>query len=588
MSAYHNLFRLFNARLSRKIVFWVFLNIIAIELMILFPSVRKQERDLLNDLEHFSHSTVGLIQQNLLEGELPPLQPSEESDGRALQMMDYLELNSVVLGGQLYDTSGNNIYQSGRPPELSWTQVNREMIRHLRSDDGLYYDVAYGLQSSEQEYVLVLRHDASSIGPEIQAYIWRIAGLVAIISIFVTAATLLALGPLVIAPILQLRQDLVRAGKIIHHTQENKGDRNSEEWIFSSKQNRRNDELGETIIAFGQMYEQLIAEIGDRTAAESALQRLNQDLEYRVAQRTAQLNTEVQKSEQALADLQEAQVQLIHAGKMSSLGRIIAGIAHEINNPISFIYSNLDPATVYMQDLLDLIQLYQRHTPEPPAEIGEMMEEIDLDFLMEDLPRLLDSMQFGADRIRRLILSLRNFARLDETELKAIDIHEGIDSTLIILEHRLQPQDEHETIAVMKNYGHLPAITCYAGQMNQVFINLLENAIDAMEQMRDYYLLQPQESIGSFSPTLKIITKLARIGENDFAVIQIIDNGIGMTEEALLQAFDPFFTTKPVSDGMGLGLSIAYDIVVQKHGGQLDCSSMVGEGTTFEIRLPLH
>jgi PAS domain S-box-containing protein len=296
---------------------------------------------------------------------------------------------------------------------------------------------------------------------------------------------------------------------------------------------------------------------------------------------TAQARTQAQQLEQAFIELQKTQTQLVQSEKMSSLGQLVAGVAHEINNPVSFIYGNLVHASGYTNDLLGLVQLYQQHYPNPVPEISSEIEAIDLEFLMEDLPKLLSSMKVGAERICEIVAALRNFSRLAEAEVKAVDLHEGLDSTLMILHNRLKASGKHPEIKVIKEYGNLPLVECYAGQLNQVFMNLLVNAIDAIDE---YNQMRSRQEIQANPSFIQVHTELV----NDSKVaIRIADNGPGMTEEIKARLFDPFFTTKPVGTGTGLGLSISYQIVVEKHGGQLHCNSQLGQGTEFVIQIPL-
>ncbi|MDM9581509.1 ATP-binding protein [Nostoc sp. GT001] len=285
--------------------------------------------------------------------------------------------------------------------------------------------------------------------------------------------------------------------------------------------------------------------------------------------------------------------QLVHSEKMSSLGQLVAGVAHEINNPINFISGNVGYANQYIQDLLRLLQLYQQNYPNPVTEIQKQTEAIDLDFLIADLPNLLTSMKVGAERITEIVLSLRNFSRLDDTEMKAVNIHEGIDNTLMILEHRLKPKSSTNlAIEVIKEYGDLPLVECYAGQLNQVFMNLLANAIDALEEAVENGLAvseaEREWEVGEkalSTPQIHIQTQLT--SENQ-VVIRIGDNGIGIPEKVQKQLFEPFFTTKPVNKGTGLGLSISHQIITQKHQGKLECISALGKGTEFVIVIPLN
>ncbi|MEH1769289.1 MAG: ATP-binding protein [Nostoc sp.] len=276
--------------------------------------------------------------------------------------------------------------------------------------------------------------------------------------------------------------------------------------------------------------------------------------------------------------------QLVHSEKMSSLGQLVAGVAHEINNPVNFISANIGYANQYIQDLLRLLQLYQQSYPHPATEIQKETEAIDLNFLIADLPNLLTSMTVGAERITEIVLSLRNFSRLDEAEMKAVNIHDGIDNTLMILEHRLKPKSNHLTIEVIKEYGDLPLVECYAGQLNQVFMNLLANAIDALQESVENI----EWGVGEKAlPTLQICIQTKLTSENQ-VVICIADNGTGIPENVQKHLFEPFFTTKPIGKGTGLGLSISYQIITQKHQGKLQCISAPGEGTEFVIVIPLN
>ncbi|MEA5499252.1 GAF domain-containing sensor histidine kinase [Limnoraphis robusta] len=290
-----------------------------------------------------------------------------------------------------------------------------------------------------------------------------------------------------------------------------------------------------------------------------------------------------------LEELQKTQTKLIQTEKMSGLGRLVAGIAHEINNPVSFIYGNLAYTSEYTENLLYLLELYQKYYPEPPSEIQEYTESIELDFLCSDLPKIVSSMRIGADRIRQLVLSLRNFSRLDEAQVKAVDIHEGIENTLMILQHRLRGSANIPEIQVIKSYGDLPPVECYASLLNQVFMNIISNAIDALEY--DYNQLKNREVQASvYSPKISIETSFLKgeTKELDSVKISIIDNGLGIEAEHLPKIFDPFFTTKPIGQGTGLGLSISYQIIVEKHRGSLNCISQPGESTEFAISLPIY
>ncbi|MFB2936882.1 CHASE domain-containing protein [Aerosakkonemataceae cyanobacterium BLCC-F154] len=308
---------------------------------------------------------------------------------------------------------------------------------------------------------------------------------------------------------------------------------------------------------------------------------------------------QAEELQETLQELKQTQAQLVQTEKMSSLGQLVAGVAHEINNPVSFIYGNLVYLEEYTESLLSLIEIYQKLNLNTHREVQAKSEEIDLNFIKSDLPKMLTSMRSGTQRIEEIVLSLRNFSRLDESEMKPVDIHQGIDSTLLILDHSLKATDERpESIQVIKQYGDLPKIECYAGQLNQVFMNLLNNAIDAINDSSkfsgDYapsrqIINEQKEKISTklkvkSLPTIHIQTELL---SSNRVLIRITDNGIGMTEEVQQKLFDPFFTTKPVGKGTGLGLYISYQIITKKHGGILNCCSQFAEGTEFSLELPI-
>ncbi|MGD1807110.1 sensor histidine kinase [Dapis sp. BLCC M126] len=289
----------------------------------------------------------------------------------------------------------------------------------------------------------------------------------------------------------------------------------------------------------------------------------------------AESREKADKLQQTLNELTETQTQLFQAEKLSSLGELVAGIAHEVNNPINFLQGNIYPANNYTKDLLDLVNLYQQKFPIPGVEILQKIEEIELEFITEDLPKVLNSMHIATDRICELVKSLKNFSRLDEADMKPVDIHSGIDSTLLILNHRLKEKPNCPTIQVLKEYADLPQVECYPGQLNQVFMNILANGIDALE-----------ESVAkgkNLDPQIRVMTKLI---DEKWVMIKICDNGMGIPKNIQSKLFDPFFTTKPIGKGTGLGLSISYNIVVEKHKGLLKCVSSPSQGTEFTIEIP--
>jgi two-component system, NtrC family, sensor kinase len=337
---------------------------------------------------------------------------------------------------------------------------------------------------------------------------------------------------------------------------------------ISLKNNRVFERYSAPIVSNGDEYFGRIwyfRDISDRKRSETTL---------KVSE--IQLRQQKLELEETLKELQRTQSQLVQNEKMSSLGQLVAGVAHEINNPVNFIYGNLDHAQQYTEDLVRILNLYQAQYPEPITKIQEEAESIDLNFLLTDLPKIYNSMKVGANRIREIVTSLRTFSRLDEAELKKTNIHEGIDSTLMILEHRLKAKPDRAAIKVIQECGDLPLIECYAGQLNQVFMNILANAIDALET--------GIENNTTTEPTIHILSEVINPQQ---IMIRIIDNGIGVTEEVRQRLFDPFYTTKPVGKGTGMGLSISYQIITERHQGSLECKSTPEKGAEFTIILPI-
>ena len=314
------------------------------------------------------------------------------------------------------------------------------------------------------------------------------------------------------------------------------------------------------------------------------LEALNTALAKEIGERKkveAKLQIQTEELEQALQKLQSTQSQMIQNEKMSSLGQMVAGVAHEINNPVSFIYGNITHANEYARDLIELVEVYGRHYSKPPEEIQNKITAIELDFLKQDFVNLLNSMKQGANRIREIVVSLRNFSRLDEAEFKQVDIHQGIDSTLMILENRLKVRAQNSTIQIIKEYSKIPLVECSPGQLNQVFLNILVNAIDALDE---YNLQNHSNEIKNKPNIIQISTQKV---SDDLVLIKIADNGPGISEEIRTKIFDPFFTTKKIGQGTGLGLSISHQIVVEKHNGKLSCESSYEQGTEFFIEIPI-
>ncbi|HEY9624810.1 MAG TPA: response regulator [Crinalium sp.] len=315
--------------------------------------------------------------------------------------------------------------------------------------------------------------------------------------------------------------------------------------------------------------------IVEQAETEAKLQQLNQELEQRVTERTQELSDFVQQ-------LQQTQLQLVQSEKMSTLGQLVAGVAHEINNPVGFISGNIDCIRNYTQDLLEHLHLYQEKFPNAHPDIQDHAEDVDLEFIYEDLPKVVNSMRAGTDRIRNISTSLRTFSRADTTSKVTFNLHEGLDSTLLILRHRLKASETRPEIQVIKDYGDLPLVNCYPGQLNQVFMNILSNAIDALDevnQTRSFAEIQADPN------QITIRTEIS--ADQKMVKIHIGDNGPGIDPDVQAKIFEHLFTTKSVGCGTGLGLSISHQIVVEKHGGQISCHSYQGQGTEFTIEIPV-
>ncbi|MEM9771446.1 MAG: HAMP domain-containing sensor histidine kinase [Cyanobacteria bacterium P01_D01_bin.73] len=512
----------YHARLSKKIVASVFLSIIAIEFVILIPSFLRREQEILDNLTNLSCAQITAVLAS--EGSM-----GDSNKGKIINGLSRLTRGEkpLFIGGTIYGKDGGIFGAFGQPPILSF----EDFQTHKKSsylDRGTYqYDFVQSISLDGKDYTIIISHDAIAIRDEFFAFNGRILFLVIIISIAVTTSTAVILNRWVIDPILRLRMDLTTVGNAFRNNKKLPQ-------TLESVQQIRDDELGDVMLAFDEMTKKIASTLED-----------------------------IEASQQHLLDTEE----LIHDAKMSGLEQIVAGIAHEVNNPLGFVCGNVHYLQDYISILLTAVDCYRRQ--EKPS-----ITEEELEFIINDLPKLCDSMKSGADRVRDIVISLRNFARLDEAGRKIVDLHDSLNGTLSRIAYRLEPSSTRTSrIEVKKDYGKLPLVECDPGQVNQVFLNILMNAIDALED--------PSCS----SDHLELCLRTEVVDQN-FVSITFQDNGVGIPEHIQSEVFNPFFTTKPVGRGKGLGLALVDRIVNEEHQGQVDLSSD-SQGTCVTITLPV-
>ena len=517
----------FKSQLSRQLSLWVLVGIFGIEVVIFFPSAYRRKDEKLETIAMTSTAILQAIEQ---------LKPTELEFSKTLPN---LKQDAPLLGGILYRNDGSIVQKFGEDLTLNFNEVTQSQAKLIYTSPWRY-ETARPIRLQDQTYYVVLSHDASLVLTDLTSFSWRILGLVFLISMSVALLMMAIINSQLIYPILRLQSDILRSGQAIAQSQAS--------LEFESLKYPYQNELQEVIQAFYNNHQTIASAIAQRQESEANLQ-------------------------QTLTHLQDTQAQLIHTEKMSSLGQLGAGFAHEINNPINFIYANLDHLNQHTQDLLTIVAQYQQEFPTLSPDLEELINDLELEFIQKDLPNLLKSMKSGAARIRDLVASFRNFIRLDESSLKVVDLHQGLESTLTLIDTKLNAKDDRSSIQVDRQYHAQSAIACYPSQINQVFFHLLSNAIEAIDRAA---------KLNQKAYSITILTQeTAQTVE-----ISIADNGIGIDPEIRSKIFDPFFTTKDVGEGAGLGLTNSHHVIANLHQGKLTVESEFKQGSTFRLVLP--
>ena len=544
----------FNTQLSKRITLWIFCSLLIIETIIFIPSYLNRKKLILTDLQQISQTAikVAFTEQQSISANI------------ANTFLTKLQQESIILGGKIYQGDGTLLAVIGDNPKINFQALNKTKKSQPPTFFEQGYDTAIYFEQNNQPLWVLLRYDSIPIQNELSAYTFRIIGLVILISIVVTMASMMVVSRICVRPILYLRDDLLTAAKAVREDNPYSN--------FHSLRIQRKDELGEVITAFELMYKQIWQEIHQRKQAYRA--------ELEEKKRSEELT-------QTLEQSQRTQALLIQKETIALLDQIYAGVVHEMNNPINILHANIKHIEDYFKHLLDLVYLYRNEFTDIPVQIQEFEEEIDLNFFEKDIDKINLSLKNSTQRIIKLILALKVFSGVEDTQIKNIDIHESIDKILVLLSYRLGKNSKRSKIEVIRNYKDIPVIECYPELLNQVFINLLVYAIDMLDDVpsRDNLAKLNLNSINwNWCPQLSIETT---VKYSQFIQIKIKNNGSFLSKIEQIKQFEQFCINKSITETIDIGLLSSYQIISEKHGGSLKIITNPNEPFTFDIDLPI-
>lgn len=538
-----------NTRLARQLTAWVFFSLLAVEALIFMPSYLKRKHELLKQRDSLVATSLEPVFLNLNTAT-----PDRFNVSLASTILKYLQSQSIILGGAIALDDSYVTSQHGNYPVINLDGLPQMVGHHSLNRETQTYDTVIQIDHAEHSVYVLVRYDGQPIHRHLLTYALRILALVIVISGVVTAATMVGLERLALRPILALKADLHSATLNIR-----KGHRATN---FQTDKAQYSNELDSVISTFQEMYRQIWHTIDEREAALKSGQREKE--------RADQLTS-------TLAELHRTQAQLVQAERMASLNQLTAGMAHEINNPITFIHGNIPLLQKYLEDLFQVIGQYQQEFPKRSSQLQLLEEAVELEFIRDDYPKIVLSLQRGAQRIQSIIASLKKFSRIDETGLKWVTIEEGLHHTIELLKPQLEATETCPEIQIVESYGDVQNVQCYPAFLNQVFLSILTNAIEAIHRVDTGWTEFKR-------PTIWVETKKA---EGPWIDIVLRNNGPVLSASAQQRLFDPFYTTKTVGDGTGLSLFSCYQIIQHQHHGTLTCLSEPGDDVAFLIHIPI-